>query len=317
MATLCRWGLETLDRLPVPKDKWRLDLLLEQLPQNSRRAKFESPDACWREDVRRAHALRRLPSIYEHIAECNPLEVATSLSEAAKSRRIERCAASAAYMRDRRLALLGATLQLVDEHPPTEMAFVSISHIGWYLTPHYNWRILSQLSEHVADFFKDGPFSEPGFFIGFISARYEPAANNIQLYLKGLCAGEKVRSFRHITGGTHQANFYYELGLWEVKNLARQIPAIMPRSITETAENVNQPDRRMREPYHSVYLMWLACQSLSPLVITNDLAVDRQHGLIIAPYPPDTETDMPSFQESSMRLDASGKVDWSRFGLAR
>jgi hypothetical protein len=39
----------------------------------------------------------------------------------------------------------------------------------------------------------------------------------------------------------------------------------------------------MCELYHSVYLMWLAARPLSELVITNDIAIDQQHGLIIVP----------------------------------
>jgi hypothetical protein len=104
--------------------------------------KFESLDACWREDIRRALALRRLPkSFYASIGECDPLQLASVLAEAAEARCIAKCAASAAYMRDRRLALLGSLLKLIDDEAQTDLTFVSISHVGWYFTARYNWRM--------------------------------------------------------------------------------------------------------------------------------------------------------------------------------
>jgi hypothetical protein len=315
MAMLYRWGVEELDTLCTPEENWRLDLLNDQ-SKAGRARPFESLEACWREDVRRAEALRRLPRrLYAQDDDCDPLQLAAALSEAAEAQRIVKCAASAAYMRDRRLALLGSLLKLIDSAPQTELAFVCISHIGWYLTPRYNWRILSSLSEHLLDLFSDGPLRESGFFVGIITGCYEPNANNIQLYLNGLCAGNKVQAFRSFMDPGHQANFYYEFRLWEVKNLMRQISGVMPRGIVELPEDIGGPYRRMRQPYHSAYLLWLVKQSLSALVVTNDAAINEKGELIATPYPIELQTGVPSFLDSSPGLDATDKVDWSRFEL--
>jgi hypothetical protein len=100
MAMLYRWGEEKLEMLCTPEEKWCLDLLLNDNSQAVRARPFESLEACWREDIRRAEALRRLPkSLYESDGESDPLKLAAVLSEAAEARRIVKCAASAAYMR--------------------------------------------------------------------------------------------------------------------------------------------------------------------------------------------------------------------------
>lgn len=133
MTTVRLQSLEDLglDKLPLPTEEWRLDRLLPQPAQTGRPFRFESLEACWQEDIRRARALRSQAKILEEYkCDCDPLKLATLLTEAAENRRVEKCAASAAYMRDRRLALLGSILRLVHDQPQTEMAFVSISHIG-------------------------------------------------------------------------------------------------------------------------------------------------------------------------------------------
>jgi hypothetical protein len=259
-----------------------LDFIAEKARRRRPTVKFESLDACWREDLRRADALRKLPgSFYPHMRkQCEPLELATVLTDAAEHQVIERCAASAAYMRDRRLALLGSILKLLDAQPQPKMAFVSISHIGWYFTPRYNWRIFSLVPNHLFDLFEDGPSDQPGFFIGSIRGQYQPRANNIQLTLIGLCAGDKIRAFENMADDLHPANLHYDVGVWNATNLLRQITVIMPPGIEEMSEAVNAPNRRMREPYHSVYLMWLVEQSLSTLVITDNISVSQEGELV-------------------------------------
>jgi hypothetical protein len=274
--------------------------------------KFESLDACWREDIRRALALRRLPkSFYASIGECDPLQLASVLAEAAEARCIAKCAASAAYMRDRRLALLGSLLKLIDDEAQTDLTFVSISHVGWYFTARYNWRMPNMLSEHVCDLFQDRILHESGLFVGFINGRYVPEANNIQLSLTGICAGDKASAFRD-RAENNDADFYYDLGFWDVKNLIRQISGVMPSEILEEPEGISDRIRRMRQPYHSAYLLWLVEHSLSALVMTSDVAVNEKGELINTPYPPETIA-LPSFLESTLPRDATGKVDWSGF----
>jgi len=57
---------EQLDALPTPEMKWRLDHLL-RAHQDPRTGKItrgsETINACWEEDRRRAHALRRKRSV--------------------------------------------------------------------------------------------------------------------------------------------------------------------------------------------------------------------------------------------------------------
>jgi hypothetical protein len=39
--------------------------------------------------------------------------------------------------------------------------------------------------------------------------------------------------------------------------------------------------RRMREPYHSIYLMWLVRIRLSSMIFSDDIVIDKTRGLII------------------------------------
>jgi hypothetical protein len=78
MSMLYRWGLEELDTLRVPEEKWRLDLILAHEPSKKHKSSLESLDACWQEDIRRAGALKRLPEhLYPGGDLCNPLKLAS------------------------------------------------------------------------------------------------------------------------------------------------------------------------------------------------------------------------------------------------
>ncbi len=138
-----------LDTLGVPGDKWRLDLLLQpghnSVTAEPRRG-FETLDACWAEDQRRARALRRPPEeLYAGVKSCDPAGTAALLSQGVETRRIQKCSASAAYMRERRLAFLGSILKLVDDNPHFEVALITVSHPAWYFNFRYNWPLLNEV----------------------------------------------------------------------------------------------------------------------------------------------------------------------------
>jgi hypothetical protein len=46
-----------------------------------------------------------------------------------------------------------------------------------------------------------------------------------------------------------------------------------------------QTDPRMREPYHSIYLMWLARSSLADLIFSDGVDIDKQGRLLIKADP--------------------------------
>src|SRR5689334_3976377 len=112
-----------LEQLTCPtNDRWRLDRLMGGLDSaDNPGPRFESLYGCWVEDRRRVNALENLPrqlyagvngwdaeSEEERYARkgCNPADIAKILSTGINTQRIQNCAASAAYMRERRLALL-------------------------------------------------------------------------------------------------------------------------------------------------------------------------------------------------------------------
>jgi len=125
-------------------------------------------------------------------------------------------------------------------------------------------------------------FTAPGFWLAVLSGRYDPAARNIQLIWRAICAGDKLKQLMEMDDcETTPRMFDWEIGL--IDDLPSQIGEMMPNRITEWPERWkgHKQIRRMREPYHSIYLMWLARASLSEMVFSDGLVVDRQSGLTI------------------------------------
>jgi hypothetical protein len=281
------WAYKRFDNLSVPGDDWRLDLLLKpgRNPATGKLHRgFETLDECWAEDQRRASALRRLPTeLYDGVDGCDPTATAELLSQAAEARRIEKCSASAAYIRDRRLAFLGSILRLVQENPRIDVGLISVTHRAWYFNLRHNWSLLGEIHAHFYELLDHEVSCVPGFIITCLSGRYDPNARNIQLIFRGICGGEKLRGFYRLEDQETTPRMF-EWDIYTIKNLPRQLSAMMPNQIVEwpghwgsNSKNV----RRMREPYHSIYLMRLAHDSLLSLVFTQGIEVDKDNRLMI------------------------------------
>jgi len=284
---------EQFDNLTIPGDKWRLDLLLKpgSDPATGKvRGGFETLDACWAEDKRRARALSELPKeFYAGVDGCDPMATARLLNSAAEAKRIQNCSASAAYMRDRRLAFLGSVIKLVEDNPRLHVAFVTVTTDAWYFTLRYNWSILNYIATdyfHLLNFGRLDPEHPegPGFSIAFLSGRYHPNAGHIQLFFRGIFAGRNLREFQQLEDGGISPRMF-DWDMYNIKDLPGQTSAIMPNRIMEWPEpweaGATRHVRRMREPYHSIYLMWLPQSSLWDRVVIEGIAFDKEQGLII------------------------------------
>ena len=289
MTSLQQLSSYEFQTLAIPGDAWRLDLLAEASKTESDRKpfSFESEQACWAEDDRRATALRLFPrDLYQGLADCNPTATADLLAEGTVHKWLRPCAASAAYMRDRRLAFLGSILKLLDDHPQRDLAFVTITHPAWYFNLRYHWEYPSGVVEDVFDFLEKGRVADAdGLLIGVLTGRYCPAARNIQLVMRAICAGHKSKQFEKMDPDDETVPRMFEWEFHHVVNLRAQLSAIMPNRIIELPEfwKGQKQVQRMRQPYHSIYLMWLARSSFARLIITDGVVIDKQRGMIIEP----------------------------------
>jgi hypothetical protein len=147
---------------------------------------------------------------------------------------------------------------------------------------------------------KYGPFEAPGFLIGFLSGRYNPDAGNIQLFVRVVFAGKKklgalLKDNVDVPGS-------FDCDVYDAKDLPRQLAAIMPNRILELRSDGDvRKFHRMREPWHSVYLIWAAQDALSCRVFTNDIAVDGHGRLFICRnIHQDRRESTPTFAESTL-----------------
>jgi hypothetical protein len=263
------------DSLLIPDDRWRLDRLLgpsRRTASGRRRLWFESQEACWAEDIRRAQALRELPkALYEGVEDCDPEALAEILIDAARTRRVPKCSASAAYMRDRRLALLSSIYRLVDENPDTDVKFVTVGSPAWLFNLRYQWDLLRWVGLQFGYFHDYSLRSASGFLIGCMRGIYDADAGNLQLEFRGLCGGEKLKEFGQPEERDERHMFYADKH--EVWDLPRQLSAMMPNRIAERPEGQvgdhTRGTKRMREPYHSIYLMWLARREMTNVVFAQ------------------------------------------------
>jgi hypothetical protein len=287
MTTYQQWSNYEFETLTVPGDQWRLDLLADasRTTTNQKPFGFETMEACWAEDDRRAISLNLFPrELCEGIDGCNPAGTARLLADGMVHKWIQRCSASAAYMRDRRIALLGSVLKLTEDNPQRQIAFITVSHPAWYFNLRHNWSYPRRLSEDFCDLLEGGNvLSASGFLVAVLSGRYDPAAQNIQLILRGICAGDKLSRFIDMETDCETVPRMFNWDVHEIVHLPRQIRSMMPNRITELPERWKgrKQIQRMREPYHSIYLMWLARSPFAQLVLSDGVVVDKQRGLVV------------------------------------
>ena len=280
---------EQLDALPTPEMKWRLDHLLRahQDPRTGKITRgFETINACWEEDRRRAHALRQAPNEIKSAFGCDAGALADLLERGAEQKVAPATCASAAYMRERRLAFLGALLQVVHNNPNPELGLVSVSERGWYLDLHDD---VVKLEDNIRDQFRRllnsvRIWDFPGFLVACVNGQFDVHEKKIQFTISGLYAGEKMRASK-IWDNDDQLQ-PAALTAEEITDLPRQICQLMPNCIIEGEPDFGEVEkpRRMREPYHSLYLMWLAHCSLADRMLLDDLSVNAT-GLVLERTP--------------------------------
>jgi hypothetical protein len=249
--------------------------------------RFETLEACRHEDRTRAAALRELHegALLEDI-ETNGKrlskrgrdELVTLLENIADPDRrlpMPPCPASSLYMRDRRIGVLGAVLELIAANPDLDRAWFTGDHPA--LRFRANGRhsrvaveAMTRLNEQLR---VSGASATPGFLIAFLNGYFDPRREQFHLQYRGLVLGNKLQVLRRALQVNSPPRGKSGLGIrvFPIRDLRRQITKIMPNILCERVDGQRKSEsvRRMREPYLSLYLMWLARRRLADIIIID------------------------------------------------
>lgn len=131
---------------------------------------------------------------------CDPAATADLLSHGAATKSVQTSSASAAYVRGRRLAFLGAVLKLIDDNPDVDLAFVTVSHPAWYFNLRYDWSLLTCIPEDFWELLEPRISTASGFLIVVPMGRYHPNARNMQLLFRGYLRRRQSTRVRTVGG---------------------------------------------------------------------------------------------------------------------
>jgi hypothetical protein len=143
--------------------------------------------------------------------------------------------------------------------------------------------VLSAIPEDFYELIQEHIIYAAGFYIAVLNCRYNPNANNLQLFFRGICAGEKLHEFERLEDRETTPRMY-DVEMVPATNVPQQILAIMPNRLMEWPEPWDTGSRRirtMREPFHSICLVWRAYNSLSSMIFSDGVVSDKSGGLMI------------------------------------
>ncbi len=243
-------------------------------------ASFESIEACQAEDRYWAAALSEFDcSALPSVPECEAGELAALLDSIADPNRTtptQSCLASSLYLRDRRIGILGATLDLVHAHPELDCAWVSAHHPCLCFDQHENWSgVIGEARTRLHRQLEvSGATTAPGFLIGFLNGNFDPRTEKFRLEYRGIAAGDKLKSLRQPQPVVPNRRPLrgMRIDVHEITDLPMQISRMLPHSARERVPSVidgGVPAKRMRQPYHTIYLIWLAGYRLADLTVID------------------------------------------------
>ena len=200
-----RLTMTQLNSLPLPPNEFSLQALLPPM-DDLEAAKilpgFESVEACINEDKRRTSALRKLPWTNEYCRWrlqrlVGQFEAGVTVGAPALT------LASALYMREQRLRIVGAILQLIHDEMGEEMrdvALIKVTCSNWRVDigsfysvygPMLIKRFRSVLS-------KAGVCEARGYLIAYLQGHLDPRTHEFRMQIRGICAGEKLNLLREL-----------------------------------------------------------------------------------------------------------------------
>jgi hypothetical protein len=297
-----------LDLLRVPPDEYRLDLLLtpDTHPRTGRpRAGFETVAQCPAEDASRALSLRATaqaiiannngtalapPTPDLRSLNLDPLaalNLAYRLQAGTESGRPQPTLASSLFMRDLRLRVPGALLEFLDNYPGTDIRVVTAIHPSWCFKANQLLLVdarktTNQFRTHLN---RAGVTKAPGFLITCLHGEFEPFSQEFQLHFHGICAGEKLKAFnrlRNKQGYVRTPKIYRPIVINRIQDRPRQLSYIMQSFWPKKARvpidggdfyRRERTKTRIREPFQSVYLVWLDQWRFSDICLLNGIHI--------------------------------------------
>jgi len=263
----------------------------EARSQNELSPHFETVEVCQREDRRRAAALREFDEgvvsssfgdndddwLFERSAD----ELATLLDQIADPDRTipaPPCLASSVYLRGRQIGVFGAALEPLAAHPELDRAWFSGSHPALSFRANGRGvRVIAEARSRLHDHLQlSGTSSAPGFLLAFLNGHLIPELEQFHLHYRGLVLGDKLTALRQPSRPTpaspSPARQGLAIAIHPIADMGQQLTRVMPWYLRErsTAVPANAATLvRMREPYHSMYLLWLAKRDLADLLVVD------------------------------------------------
>ncbi len=115
-----------------------------------------------------------------------------------------------------------------------------------------------------------GAATAPGFIIGFINGHFDPRTEKFRLEYRGIAAGDKLKSLRQPQPVVphNRPHRGLRITVHEITDLPMQISRMLPNAVRERVPSVIDGGvrvKRMRQPYDTTYLIWLAGHRLADL----------------------------------------------------
>lgn len=287
--------------LKEPPDRHRLDLLLRpdiDAKTGKSRHGFETVQQSRAEDRLRAVGLaetartlmpdRYQPARAHKVAELQRLkldghaaaDLASRLQAGAEDGTPEPTPASSSFMRELRVRILGSLLELIDKKQRLRIETFNAIHPSCCFPAHRMMDVDARQKKNQfrTQLIRAGVTNAPGFLFGSLHGEFEPSSREFQLHFHGVCAGEKVKAFQNLRnkqGYLRTENIFRPIVTTELKDIPRQISYCLQSFWPEKFRTPNGPrvrrKRRIRQPYESLYLLWLDKWKLSDILVLNGI----------------------------------------------
>lgn len=281
-------GLGIAD-LPLPPRQFRPDLVLNRARQSSMETRQEAraEDALRLRRLRNHHtddvgARNRLDSLISELSSSRPTSIASAL-----------------YMRRKRVRFAGNLWQAVEAHRGNRSSLFTVIPVGWCFTSaELQFVNPNRLKDAFrADLKRAGVSDASGFLAACLHGEHDAASNSYQLHLHGIAVGDMIEVLDRLRTqakyASHRVGFARQPGhtsqrlrmsRGEVLNLPYRLTYILQswwpsrwtgRIAGSTDRVRSSARRRIPEPAHCEYLLWLHRWALSDLTLLIKLRVTR------------------------------------------
>lgn len=275
--------------VPMPAKAFRLD---GNKAKHKNFGEFESEEAARLEDKRRAKSLKKARVHFsgKSAKKVKRLEKKLLSDEGPKS------LASSRHMRDVRLRICGQLWKMFEMKQPKSLRFFTLIPRHWEIASGHLQNFCPERAlrnfRRILNLY--GANTAKGFFYAAIHGSFDPMSKKYQLHLHGLASGKMVDVLERLRQTT---NLNSTKGDLEAENVRQRISVSrkridnIPRTVSYTlktywpsrigkaqanGQSVPTGKRRIPDPYHAEYLLWLDCQEAHNLILTIGLSASRQ-----------------------------------------